>query len=249
MSSRFYRRLTLFFLISALLLNSVFLIGLVLFEGRVTIASIILVLLVALAIVTAVLGMKADNKLSATLKEAMGRLAAGGLGNRLPVKKEDEWGKIYQAFNEMSVNLDWMVSRLSEDRLRLQTILSTMTDGVIMTDKDGNVILANPAAERFFGFKREKCPGCPLIQIIGDHEVDALLKQCIKEKKQQSIPFESRQAKQFFQIFAYPLFAERLTGVLLLFQDLTEVRNLQAVRREFIANVSHEFKTPLAGKR
>jgi len=242
MSNRFYRWLTFSLLITALLISS-----LIFSYGSLIVpASLILIFLVALTITAAVFGMKADNKLGTTLKEAMGKVAAGELGGRLPVKTNDEWGRIYQAFNEMSVNLDWMVSRLSEDRRRLQTILSTMTDGVIMTDKDGNVILANPAAERFFGFKREQCPGCPLIQIISDHEVNILLTQCIKEEKQQSIQFESRQAKQFFQIYAYPLFTERLTGVLLLFQDLTEVRNLQSVRREFIANVSHEFKTPLA---
>ena len=165
---------------------------------------------------------------------------------RLPVRATDEPGKLAQAFNEMTVNLNWMVTRLSEDRGRLQTILSTMTDGVIMTDKNGSVVMANPAVERFFGFKREECLGRPLIELVHEHEIDDLLRQCIREEKQQSMQLESRQAKQFFRIVATPLMDERLTGVLLLFQDITEVHNLQGVRREFVANVSHEFKTPLA---
>lgn len=247
MSSRFYRRLTLFLLTVVLFLSTiVFAAGAFLYGGRLTLALSVLVLIVVATIVTVALWIRANNRLFVLLKESMGKLAAGSLGGRLPVRTNDEQGKVVQAFNEMTVNLDWMVSRLSVDRSRLQTILSTMTDGVIVTDKEGKVVLSNPAAERFFGFRREECPGCSLIQIVREHEIDDLLQKCIKEEKQESVQFESRQAKQFFRIFAYPLIADRLTGVLLLFQDFTEVHNLQSVRREFVANVSHEFKTPLA---
>lgn len=246
MSSNFYRQFTLVLVILIFLFNIAVGVSSAIVSGGMSISSTVLVLLSLVLVLAVILAVRASNCSDRNLMEAMGKVASGELGRRLPVTANDEPGKLAQAFNEMTVNLNWMVSRLSEDRSRLQTILSTMSDGVIMTDKNGNVVLANPAAERFFGFRREECLGCPLTQLIHDHEVDELLKQCIKEEGQQSMQLESRQAKQFFRVVAYPLLSDRLTGVLLLFQDLTEVRNLQAVRREFVANVSHELKTPLA---
>ncbi len=247
MSASFYRRISIILLLLDFILSSVLLgAAAFLYGGRFTLWMGVLTVMVMLTAVAAGLGMIATGRFNRTLEETLGRVAAGQLGLRLPVKTVDETGRTAQAFNEMSVNLDYMVARLSEDRRRLQTILSTMTDGVIMTDKNGTVILANPAAERFFGFKRDECPGCQLIALVHEHEIDDLLKKCIEEKKQQSMQFESRRKKQFFRIVAHPLMTDQLTGVLLIFQDLTEVHNLQAVRRDFIANVSHELKTPLA---
>lgn len=247
MSSIFYRRLALFLVFLNLIFDVVLGVYVALStSGFLDILSLIFVLLSILTLLVLILSIMAGNRFNRALTQAMGKIAAGQLGDRLPVSSNDEPARLSQAFNEMSVNLNWMVSRLAEDRSRLQTILSTMTDGVIMTDKSGNIVLANPAAELFFGFKRDECLGCSLIQVVHDHEIDDLLKQCIATEKQQSLQFESRQAKKFFRVVATPIIAEKLTGVLLLFQDLTEVRNLQSVRREFIANVSHELKTPLA---
>lgn len=247
MPSQFYRRLTLFLLTVVLLLSIIVSVaGAFLYGGLLALALAVLSMIVAATFVTVALWIRANNRLFVLLKESMGKVASGNLGGRLPVRTNDEQGKLVQAFNEMTVNLDWMVSRLSVDRSRLQTILSTMTDGVIVTDKDGKVVLSNPAAERFFGFHREDSLGRSLIQIIPEYEIDQLLKKTIAGEKQESAQFEFRQSKQFFRIYAHPLVADRLTGVLLLFQDFTEVHNLQAVRRDFIANVSHEFKTPLA---
>jgi two-component system phosphate regulon sensor histidine kinase PhoR len=247
MSSIFYRRLAVFLVFLNLIFDVVLGIYVALSKnGFLDILSLIFVLLSLFTLMVLILSIKAGSRFNRALTGAMGKIAAGQLGDRLPVSSNDEPSRLAQAFNEMSVNLNWMVARLAEDRSRLQTILSTMTDGVVMTDETGNVVRANPAAERFFGFKHEECLGCSLIQLVRDHEVDDLLKQCIATEKQQSLQFESRQAKQFFRVVATPIIAQKLTGVLLLFQDLTEMHNLQLVRREFIANISHELKTPLA---
>ena len=218
MSSQFYRRLIIVLLAVSLIVSVVALAAAsFLYGGRLVLALAGLILLIVTILVTVVFWVKYNNELFVQLGNQMGKIAAGNLGERLPVRTDDTQGKLVQAFNEMTVNLDWMVSRLSIDRSRLQTILTTMTDGVIVTDAEGKVVLSNPAAERFFGFRREDCPGCSLIQVVQEEEIETLLKKCIAEEKQQTIQFESRQAKQFFRIYAYPLITNRLTGVLLLF--------------------------------
>jgi two-component system phosphate regulon sensor histidine kinase PhoR len=247
MSWNFYRRLTVALLVIATLLSLVLVIfAALLYGGRFTLFMALMTLLISLILFVVALGIRRNDRFNRELTAAMGKMASGQLGNRIPVREPDTPGKIAQAFNEMTVNLFLMVTRLSEDRSRLQTILNTINDGVIMTDHNGDVVMSNPAAERLFDFKRERSSLRPLIELVHEHEIDDLLKRCLKEEKQQSMQFESRASRQFFRIVANPLITGRLTGVLLLFQDLTEVRYLQSVRKEFIANISHELKTPLA---
>jgi two-component system phosphate regulon sensor histidine kinase PhoR len=79
---------------------------------------------------------------------------------------------------------------------------------------------------------------------VRDHEVDELLKLCLKTGQTQATQYESSASKRYLRPIAIPI---AHSGVLLIFQDLTELRNLQTTRRELIGNISHEFRTPLAG--
>jgi two-component system phosphate regulon sensor histidine kinase PhoR len=117
-----------------------------------------------------------------------------------------------------------------------------MADGVIMTDAEGNISLANQTAKKLFNIKEPEAK--PLIEAVRDYEVDELLKLCLRTVRMQSVQYESGNSKRYLRAIAVPV---AHSGVLLLFQDLTELRNLQATRRELIGNISHEFRTPLAG--
>jgi two-component system phosphate regulon sensor histidine kinase PhoR len=106
-------------------------------------------------------------------------------------------------------------------------------------------LLANNAAAKLFNIKNttEK----PLIEVVRDHEMDEVLKLCLQTAKTQSVQYESGASKRYIRVIAIPISHGEMSGVLLLFQDLTELRNLQTTRRELIGNISHEFRTPLAG--
>jgi len=86
-----------------------------------------------------------------------------------------------------------------------------------------------------------------LIEVIRDHEVDEILKQCLRTGQEQTVQFESDISKRFLRAIAIPIAQGKLGGALLLFQDLTELRGLQTMRRELVGNISHELRTPLAG--
>ena len=148
----------------------------------------------------------------------------------------------------MSDNLNTTVATISTERTRLANILASMADGVIMTDADGNVVLANRAAGKLFGFNPESDVNKPVIEVVHDHEIDEILKQCLKTGAEQTTQFESGIAKRFLRAIAVPFNQQdKLGGVLVLLQDLTELRNLQTMRRELIGNISHELRTPIAG--
>jgi two-component system phosphate regulon sensor histidine kinase PhoR len=200
--------------------------------------AIAMALVVLAAWVTSRITTRPIRKLTAASK----RIASGKLGQKLTIEARDEVGELTHAFNEMSAKTKELVEMISEDRTRLATVLDNMTDGVIMVDTEGNVSLANKAAEKLFSIREAKNE--PLIEAVRDHEVDELLKLCLRTAQTQATQYESSVSKGYLRVVAIPI---AHTGVLLLFQDLTELRSLQTTRRELIGNISHEFRTPLAG--
>jgi two-component system phosphate regulon sensor histidine kinase PhoR len=86
-----------------------------------------------------------------------------------------------------------------------------------------------------------------LIEAVRDYEIDRALKSCLETSKEYTAQLEFGPDKRFLRVIAVPLMADGLTGTLLLFQDLTELKSLQTMRRELVGNISHELRTPLAG--
>jgi two-component system phosphate regulon sensor histidine kinase PhoR len=213
---------------------------------QVTVSIIIAIAVaVALVILAAWIIARITTRPIRRLTAASKRIASGELGQKIPVGAKDEVGELTHAFNEMSTKTKGLVEAISEDRTRLATILDNMTDGVIMTDAEGNIALANRAAEKLFNIKDAE--NKPLIEVVRDHEVDELLKLCLKTAGTQTVQYESGISKRYLGAIAIPIIHNELTSVLLLLQDLTELRNLQTMRRDVIGNISHEFRTPLAG--
>jgi two-component system phosphate regulon sensor histidine kinase PhoR len=201
----------------------------------------------ALVIVAAVLIGRRTTRPLREITEASARIASGDLRQKIPVRSKDETGQLAQAFNEMSSNVNKLVGDISVEKTKLQTVLANMADGVIMTDAEGNIVLANRATERLFDFRERDVISKPLIEAVHDHEADEILKLCLSTGQTQAGQFESAISKRFLRTIGIPIVEGKLTGALLLFQDLTEVRNLQTMRRELVGNISHELRTPIAG--
>jgi two-component system phosphate regulon sensor histidine kinase PhoR len=209
--------------------------------------GIIIAITVAMALVILAAWAIARNTTSPIreLTAASQRITSGELGQKIKIEARDEVGELTHAFNEMSAKTKQLVDTISEDRTRLATILDNMADGVIMTDAEGDISLANRAAKTIFKIKDAE--NRRLIEVVRDHEVHESLKLCLKTDKTQTVQYESGTSNRFLRIITIPIVHNGRRGVLLLFQDLTELRNLQTTRRELIGNISHEFRTPLAG--
>ena len=174
-------------------------------------------------------------------------IAAGKLEQLIPVRSNDEIGRLGRAFNEMSSALKNTMGIISHEKSRLAAVMSGLTDGVVMTDAEGRIVLANPATERLFDFREKDVITRPLIEAVRDHEADEILKLCLRTGQPQSVQFETTVSKRFLRAIAVPITEGELSGALLLFQDLTELRSLQTMRRELVGNISHELRTPIAG--
>ncbi|MBI4304348.1 MAG: HAMP domain-containing protein [Chloroflexi bacterium] len=198
-----------------------------------------------LAILATLLISRATTRPIRRMTGAVKRVASGKLGEKIAVPGYSELGQLAHAFNEMSQSLKNTMSLISEEKGKLATVLAGITDGVIMTDTETNIVLANPAAERLFNFQETTARGRLLIEIVREYEVVELLKACLKARQEQATQFESS-SRRFLRAIAIPLAKDRITGALILFQDLTELQSVHTMRREFVANLSHELRTPLA---
>jgi two-component system phosphate regulon sensor histidine kinase PhoR len=213
--------------------------------------QVTVVIIIAMAVATALVVLAAwliartTTRPIRRLTSASKRITSGELGQKITIEAKDEVGELTHAFNEMSVKTKELVETISEDRTRLATILNNMTDAVIMLDSEANVSLANRAAEKLFDIKEAE--NRSIIEVVRDHEIDELLKLCLKTAETQTVQYESGISKRYLRAIAIPVIHNELTNVLLLLQDFTELRNLQTTRRELIGNISHEFRTPLAG--
>ncbi|MDD4924635.1 MAG: ATP-binding protein [Dehalococcoidales bacterium] len=181
------------------------------------------------------------------ITRAARRIASGDFDYRITAGGNDESGQLARAFNEMRLKLKDMIEKISADRAELSTILENMTDGIIMTDREGNITLVNTACLKIMNASGNGITTKPLIEVFRDHQLNEILRQCLNTGKQQTTQFESIALKKFIQAFAVPISSDGLNGALILLQDLTELRSLQTTRRELIGNISHEFRTPLAG--
>jgi two-component system phosphate regulon sensor histidine kinase PhoR len=217
-------------------------------EVRRTVTTV-LIALVALAIVAALIAGYIARRISrpiARLTEAARAIAHGDLSRRVPIRADggDEIGELAQAFDEMASRVRDLVDSLSTDRGRLSAVLAAMADGVLLVDQDERVTLLNRAAEELLGVASFQGGADPprLIELVPDHELYELARQALRRGSPLRDLVRFGPTGRHLHISATPM----STGVLLLIQDVTEIRRAETIRRDFAANVSHELKTPIA---
>jgi two-component system phosphate regulon sensor histidine kinase PhoR len=179
------------------------------------------------------------------ITKAADGIAAGNLDQQILIMTNDEIGRLAHAFNEMSHNLQTTMASIVDERSNLASVLSNLTDGVVMTDSEESILLVNSAAEHLFDFQEKNVIGHTLIEVLHDYEIDEVVKKSINSGHEQNAQLES--AGRFLRMIAVPISPGKSSATLVLFQDLTELRNLQTMRRELIGNISHDLKTPIAG--
>lgn len=183
------------------------------------------------------------------MRDQAAAVAAGDYNARLVPARTQELGDVGRAFNFMTATLRDTLEELELVRARLEATLVNLTDGVVITDEDGRVVLMNDAARAMLAV-RGAVIGESLMWVGRDHELSELVDQAVVEcgDAMERVIQHGRSGRTL-QIAARCLEApdERI-GVVVL-RDITELRKLEGVRRDFVANVSHELRTPLTSIR
>ncbi len=182
-----------------------------------------------------------------TIAAAAASIGKGELGFRVPVTGRDEAGELASVMNEMAARIEAQMDRISTERNRLDTILSSMGEGVMVTDNFGTVTLANPAFRTLFSLG-EYVEGESLIEITRQPALNEALKKVLAARGEilEEITVHGPEGKELLTHWV-PLLENGLTtGVVAVFHDISDIKRLEKVRRDFVANVSHELRTPVA---
>ncbi len=188
-----------------------------------------------------------------SMTEAAAAIAAGDYGQRVPTTSQDEIGTLATTFNRMAGELDSRLRTISEDRAKLLTILGGMVEGVVAVDRDQSVVHLNAAARRILGVLTEECIGRPIWELTRVRPVCDAIERTLAEASEvtSELQIEVGAQERVVELHAAHLAngGGGLVGAVLVLHDVTELRRLERVRRDFVANVSHELKTPITAIR
>lgn len=178
------------------------------------------------------------------------RIAGGRYDGRVQVKSKDEIGTLAATFNHMAKRMEHTVEELVHDKSKIEAILSSSVNGLIAVDTEGRVMFLNPNVEKILGIQGEESIGRSLFNLIKNKDAERILKDAVGAYECRTSEFVlDRPKKRIVKVITTPIKPKirhsRIIGTLLIFQDVTTIHKLQKIRSDFVANVTHELKTPL----
>ncbi len=181
------------------------------------------------------------------LTNAAESIAGGDYDQKLYFPQHDELGILAQSFNHMSKEMAERVRQLQASGDRLSTVLEGMVEGVIAINERQHVLFANESAGRLLFFAPDQAQGKALFESVRNHQLQKAVTEVLKtlEPQRMEVELEST-SDRILGVTTTPLPGTPCPGLVIVLFDMTELRRLESLRQEFVANVSHELKTPLS---
>ena len=202
-------------------------------------------------IITAIIGAGLARTITRPIQEVTQKaalIAAGDFDQRITIRSADEIGQLGETFNYLSSRLQETLREIAHQKNKVEAILTNMNDGVLALDEGGSLIHSNPAACRMLGLKEEEALGKPWQEIPVLEQLEPVLEEVWAHKKNISTQLVVVQKNpRVIQVHLTPLgdVGENLRGTVIALHDITEQEKLESMRKDFVANVSHELKTPI----
>lgn len=206
---------------------------------------------VVLAVLAAGLGLFTSGRITQPLQEmrwGAERFATGDFSQRLAVPDTVELGSLAATLNHMAEQLATQIRVITQQRNGQDAILASMQEGVLALDSQERVLTINRAAESLLGVIAAQATGRTIQEVVRNSALQRLLVTAMHSVESQTAEIVLRGAEErVLQATATALHeaSGRDIGVLVVMNDVTQLRHLENVRRDFVANVSHELKTPI----
>ncbi|QUI22723.1 HAMP domain-containing protein [Vallitalea pronyensis] len=187
------------------------------------------------------------------LTDAATRISEGDYDNKIYMRHNDERGKLAHAFNEMTIKLKLNMWNLRKRNEEFEAVLSSMINGLIAVDEQYHVFLANEQAKAILGVEGSLLDKS-IYEVIRNTTIYHVLEKSIEQQEyivDDTIIADEKE--RVIRVYANPIYkhksASRTLGTLLVIQDVTDIRKLETMRKDFVSNVTHELNTPLTSIR
>ncbi|WP_128104386.1 two-component system histidine kinase PnpS [Paenibacillus sp. DCT19] len=171
---------------------------------------------------------------------------------RVDVTRRDEIGQLGLAINGMADSLQTQLKTIRDNEALLQSVLANMTGGIVMIDAGQSIALVNREAERMLSIQAARVTGRPYVELKKHYELTRSIEESValQERMHEEVSVFNPE-ERLIRIDGVPMTEDdgSYRGMLFLLQDVTAIRRLESMRSEFVANVSHELKTPVAAVR
>lgn len=182
------------------------------------------------------------------MKKGAAQFSKGNLSTRLVVPDSEELSELAVTMNRMAENLDDKILEIKNRSVELEAVHASMLEGVIAIDRDERIITVNDAAAKIFDLDPAELKSRYILEVARNFELQNFIQKALAtdEPVEDNIVI-TREKEQILNIHSTALYeaGDKRMGSLIIFHDITRIRRLETLHKDFAANVSHELKTPL----